>query len=107
MAAGEAIQGRPARVPLLKLIRENKIAQGMALISPADLYLIMFMVLPLILVTGLSFLSRGMYGEVQFTLHFTNYTRLLDPLYGKILLFSLGVGLGTTVLCILLGYPLA
>ncbi len=107
MAAGEAIQVRPARPSLLKILRENKVAQGLALISPADLYLIIFMVLPLILVTGLSFLSRGMYGDVEFKFNLSNYTRLLDPIYGKILLYSLGVGVGTTGLCIVLGYPLA
>ncbi len=107
MAAGEAVQVRPSRPSLLKLLRENKVAQGLALISPADLYLIIFMILPLILVTGLSFLSRGMYGDVEFRFNLSNYTRLLDPIYGKILLYSLGVGVGTTILCIILGYPLA
>ncbi len=107
MAAGEAIQAGPARASLLKIIRESKVAQGLALIAPANLYLIIFMILPLILVTGLSFLSRGMYGEVVFKFNLSNYARLLDPLYGKILVYSLGVGIGTTVLCILLGYPLA
>ena len=65
------------------------------------------MVLPLLLVVVLSFLSRGTYGEVVFIFNPSNYIRLLDPLYGKILVYSLGVGIETTVLCILIGYPLA
>jgi spermidine/putrescine transport system permease protein len=89
------------------LLRENQIAQGLFLISPANIYLFIFIVLPLILVAGLSFLSRGTYGQVEFRFDITNYTRLFDPLYGKILLFSLGVGLGTTVICLVVGYPLA
>jgi spermidine/putrescine transport system permease protein len=92
---------------LSRLLRENSIAQGMFLISPANIYLLIFIVLPLILVAGLSFLSRGTYGQVEFRFNITNYTRLFDPLYGKILGFSLGVGLGTTVICLLIGYPLA
>lgn len=108
MTAGEVVQGTPVRRPsLLRIIRENKVAQGLALISPADAYLFVFMILPLILVVGLSFLSRGAYGDVVFKFNLQNYTRLFDPLYGKILLYSLGVGLGTTVFCILIGYPLA
>jgi spermidine/putrescine transport system permease protein len=55
----------------------------------------------------LSFLSRGTYGEVVFKFNLTNYVRLFDPLYGKILGFSLAVGLGTTILCLLIGYPMA
>jgi spermidine/putrescine transport system permease protein len=90
-----------------KVLRESKIAQGLFLISPANLYLFIFMILPLILVTGLSFLSRGTYGQVEFRLNFTNYTRLFDPLYGKVMVYTLIVGVETTLLCILIGYPLA
>ena len=92
---------------LTRLLRENSKAQGLFLISPANIYLFILVVLPLILVAGLSFLSRGSYGQVEFRLNLTNYTRLFDPLYGKVMLFSLGVGLGTTVICLLVGYPLA
>ena len=92
---------------LSRSLRENPITQGLFLISPANIYLFIFIVLPLILVAGLSFLSRGTYGQVEFRFDITNYTRLFDPLYGKILLFSLGVGLGTTVICLVVGYPLA
>ena len=95
------------KTSLLKTIRENRVAQGLLLISPANIYLFILMVLPLLLVVVLSFLSRGTYGEVVFIFNPSNYIRLLDPLYGKILVYSLGVGIETTVLCILIGYPLA
>jgi spermidine/putrescine transport system permease protein len=90
-----------------KTIRESKVAQGLFLISPANGYLFLFMVIPLILVTILSFLSRGDYGQVVYQFNLTNYTRLFDPLYGKIMIYSLGVGIATTFFCILIGYPLA
>lgn len=90
-----------------RLLRENSRAQGLFLISPTNIYLFILIVLPLILVTGLSFLSRGAYGQVIFKLNLTNYTRLFDALYGKVMIFSLGVGVGTTVICLLVGYPLA
>jgi spermidine/putrescine transport system permease protein len=95
------------RSSILKTIRESRVAQGLLLISPANAYLFVFMVLPLILVVGLSFLSRGTYGEVTWVFNASNYARLFDPIYGKILIYSLGVGLGTTVITILVGYPLA
>jgi spermidine/putrescine transport system permease protein len=97
-----------ARKPsLLRIIRESKIAQGLTLIAPANAYLIIFMVVPLIMVGVLSFLSRGDYGQVEFRFNLSNYARLLDPLYGRILLYSLGVGVATTVLSLIIGYPLA
>jgi spermidine/putrescine transport system permease protein len=99
---------RPARKFFLgKALRENKVAQGLFLIFPANAYLFILMVVPLLLVTGLSFLSRGTYGQVEFRFNLTNYTRLFDPLYGKVVIYTLFVGLATTVLCILIGYPLA
>ena len=96
-----------ARFSISRLLRENSRAQGLFLISPTNIYLFILIVLPLILVTGLSFLSRGAYGQVIFKFNLTNYTRLFDALYGKVMIFSLGVGLGTTVICLLVGYPLA
>ena len=49
-----------------RTLRENRIVQGLLLIAPADLYLFLLIVLPLLLVAGLSFLSRGEYGQVVF-----------------------------------------
>src|SRR4030043_358890 len=92
---------------LSKLLRENSKAQGMFLISPANIYLIILVVFPLLLVAILSFLSRGTYGGIEFQFNITNYTRLFDALYGKVMIFSLGVGLGTTIICLVVGYPLA
>jgi spermidine/putrescine transport system permease protein len=104
----EQVTEQPKRkFSLVKLLRENPQAQGLFLISPTNIYLFVLVVLPLLLVTGLSFLSRGTYGQVEFRFNLSNYTRLFDALYGKVMIFSLGVGIGTTVICLLIGYPLA
>jgi spermidine/putrescine transport system permease protein len=107
MTNTQVIEKNRKKPSLLKVLRENKIAQGLFLIFPADIYLFLFMVLPLILVTILSFLSRGTYGEVVFQFNITNYARLFDPLYVKIFIYSLEVGVATTIISILIGYPLA
>jgi len=92
---------------LTKTLRESPVAQGLFLMGPTNTYLIVFMVIPLILVTVLSFLSRGTYGEVVYKFNIENYLRLFDPLYAKILGYSLLVGFLTTVLSLLIGYPMA
>ena len=92
---------------LLKQLRENASSQGLALVSPTFLYLAIFMLIPLLLVVILSFLSRGPYGNVVFKVSLDNYARLVDPLYLRILGYSLWAALLTTVVCILVGYPLA
>ncbi len=107
MISEQATDQPKTKFSLKRLLRENPRAQGLFLISPTNIYLFILVVLPLILVTGLSFLSRGTYGGIEFKLNLTNYTRLFDALYGKVMLFSLGVGVGTTIICLLIGYPLA
>jgi spermidine/putrescine transport system permease protein len=92
---------------LIRKIRESAQLQGITLISPTMLYLGIFMILPLVLVVVLSFLLRGPYGNVVYKFNLGNYTRLVDPLYLRILLYSLYTAAVTTILCILIGYPLA
>ncbi|MBU4226194.1 MAG: ABC transporter permease [Chloroflexi bacterium] len=92
---------------LLKTLRENPTAQGLALISPTAVYLLLFMVLPMILIALLSLMTRGAYGDVVYRLNVQNYARLIDPLYLRILFYSLAVGAATTALTVLIGYPLA
>jgi len=107
MITEQAGEKQKNRFSLTRLIRENSRAQGFFLISPANIYLFLLVVLPLILVTILSFLSRGTYGQVVYKFNLTNYTRLFNELYGKVMVFSLGIGLGTTLICLLVGYPLS
>jgi spermidine/putrescine transport system permease protein len=107
MITEQASEPQKIRFSLTRLLRENSRAQGFFLISPANIYLLILVVLPLILVTILSFLSRGTYGQVVYKFNLTNYTRLFNELYGKVMVFSLGIGVGTTLICLLVGYPLA
>jgi len=89
-------------------LRESVQLRGIALITPTMVYLLIFMIAPLVLVILLSFMSRGSYGDVVYTSpSLNNYTRLIDPLYLRILGFSLSTAAFTTLLTILIGYPLA
>jgi spermidine/putrescine transport system permease protein len=87
---------------LIKVLRENQAAQGLFLMLPTNIYLLIFIVFPLLLVAVLSFLARGPYGEVAYRFNLANYVRLFDTLYAKILAYSLGVGFGTTLISLLL-----
>ncbi len=106
--AAKPPQSRTAgRRSILKLMRESPSAQGLALISPTMLFLLFTLILPLLLVVGLSFMTRGPYGNVVYRFNFNNYIRLLDPLYARILGYSLATAGATTLFTILIGYPLA
>ena len=55
----------------------------------------------------ISFMSRGVFGDVVYKFSLDSYKTILDPTYFKIILKSLKAAGITTVLCLLVGYPLA
>lgn len=70
-------------------------------------WMLAFVLLPNLLVLGSSFLERDELSFVRLDFTLDNYARLLDPLYGGVLLHSLYMAAVTTVVCLLLGYPFA
>ena len=80
---------------------------GKLMVAPTVLWLSFFFVVPLLIVVAVSFASRTPYGQVIFDWTLGNYARFTETLYLSIFLDTLIVALITTVLTILLGYPLA
>lgn len=76
-------------------------------VGPALAFLSVFFLAPLVIILLYSFLSRGAYGEIEFTFSLKNYASILDPLYLAILLRSLKLALLTTLFSLLIGYPVA
>lgn len=70
-------------------------------------WFVVFLLLPLLIVIGISFLKRGAYGGIETEFTFENYIRAFDPLYLQIFVKSLSLAFTTASLCLLLGIPLA
>jgi spermidine/putrescine transport system permease protein len=77
------------------------------LIVPPAVALVLFFLVPLAVVFVVSFASRGTYGMVQWTATLANYTSIADPLYLRIFWRSIWMAALTTLLCLILGFPLA
>lgn len=121
---------------MLQTIRTNKQLQGLLLIAPILVLLTALLVIPLLLVVLASFGSRAPDGGVIYTFTLDNYIRLIglnpqalasdpaylptllqtclsgqpcafDGLYYQVLGRSLTLAFQTTVLVILIGYPIA
>ncbi len=99
---------------MLQKFRENKKLQGTLLISPTLLWMIGLLIVPLILTVITSFGRRDTDGNVIYTFTLDNYLRLagftpegFDPLYLHILWRSITLAFQTTVVVILMAYPLA
>ncbi len=76
-------------------------------ISPVMIWMIVLVLVPLLIVAGMGFMTRGTYGEVEYKFTLDNYKMLAQPIYLKILLDSLGIAFLTTFFCLILGYPFA
>src|SRR5574341_31886 len=106
---------------MFERFRENKSLQGTLLVTPTLIFMVGLLILPLVLTLVVSFGQRSPDGGVIYTFTFANYVRLIgystncqagqpgcfDPLYAQILWRSLTLAFNTTVLVILLAYPLA
>ena len=88
-----------------------------ALLSFAIGILVLFFLLPLLIMLLYSFAQRGTYGGIKpvedFTQYLTslqwlsNYIRSFEPIYLEIYARSLWMAVFTTLLCLLIGYPIA
>lgn len=81
--------------------------QAILLLVPCALALVLLFVLPQMLMFEASLGRRSAYGGVVHAWGAANYLRALEPLYLGIFGRSLGLALVTTLLCLVLGYPVA
>ncbi|NAX42255.1 spermidine/putrescine ABC transporter permease PotB [Vibrio sp. V17_P4S1T151] len=70
-------------------------------------WLVLFVLIPNVMIIGTSFLTRDEANLIEMTFTFDNYTRLLDPLYAKVLMHSFYMAIVATLLCLVIGYPFA
>jgi spermidine/putrescine transport system permease protein len=78
-----------------------------AFLAPAAVMSVGLIAIPLLIIAGYSFLSRGTYGGVVAPLTVENYGRVLDPIYIRIAWRSLAIAAAATALCLVAGFPLA
>ena len=111
---------RPPQVPAQEirfgelLTRTGQWLRSAGTSGPGIAWVSLFLLLPLLGIALISFMTRGSYGELQWPLTFENYKRLLgfgvlgfDSQYPIIIVRSLVLGAGTTLVCLLAALPLA
>lgn len=78
-----------------------------ATMLPVSIWMLMFFIVPLFLILVVSFCTRGEAGDIVFSFTLSNYARLANKLYVVIFLKSFLISLGTTIICLIFGYPFA
>lgn len=97
-----------------ELLSQKKLMKrGLLFLTPGMLWLFLFVILPGFILILVSFATRGTYGELVWDFSLENYKRLIGfgifgwtPDYLMILFHSVWVALVTTVLSVILSYPL-
>jgi len=77
------------------------------LLAPGLCWTALFCVLPMAVILLVSFATRGTYGGIVWDFSLENYGDLLHLLYGRIFGQSLLLAALTTILCLVMGFPLA
>ncbi len=77
------------------------------LLSPVTFWLGLFFLVPLLLILAYSFGTSGVYGGITLGFNPGNYLKVFDPLYLEIVVRTFIIAGINTLLCLLLGYPLA
>jgi spermidine/putrescine transport system permease protein len=97
-----------------RLTRARELARSALTSGPGILWVVVFLIAPLLAIGVISFLTRGPLAEIRGPVTLENYKRLLgfgllgfDPLYPRIILRSLVLAAATTVVCIVAAFPIA
>ena len=111
---GDAVGGdRSAPEAVLRLddsgsgAMKTPAARPLLLLAPRRVVLLLLLVAPQLLMLEASLGRRSAYGGIVHEWGVLNYLRALEPLYLRVLARSLGLALATTVVCLLVGYPMA
>ena len=82
-------------------------ARAWALLAPGGFWLLLFFLVPLLIMFVYSFMPRGIYGGVEPGFTLEHYARFFDPLYLEVLQRTFLWSIACTVICLILGYPVA
>jgi spermidine/putrescine transport system permease protein len=77
------------------------------LLAPVTLWLGLFFLVPLLFILAYSFGTSGVYGEITLGFNPGNFLKVFEPLYLEIIVRTFVIALFNTLLCLVLGYPLA
>jgi spermidine/putrescine transport system permease protein len=82
-------------------------ARAWSLLAPGGLWLLVFFLIPILIMFVYSLMPRGIYGGVERGFTLEHYARFFDPLYLDVLQRTFVWSIACTVICLVLGYPVA
>ena len=96
-----------SRQRILGWLHPRPQARAWLLLAPGALWLLVFFLVPILIMLVYSVMPRGIYGGVDPGFTLEHYRRFFDPLYLDILQRTFVWSVACTVICLVLGYPVA
>ena len=96
-----------SRQRILGWLHPRPQARAWLLLAPGTLWLLVFFLVPILIMLVYSVMPRGIYGGVDPGFTLEHYRRFFDPLYLDILQRTFVWSMACTVICLVLGYPVA
>jgi spermidine/putrescine transport system permease protein len=87
--------------------RRSRWFQRGVFLGPAVTYWLALFLVPVGLILAYSFFRRSLTGGVDYTFTLDNYTRLFNPIYRKVMFFSIRTAALTTLIALVFGYATA
>nr|WP_325078910.1 ABC transporter permease [Sphaerospermopsis aphanizomenoides] len=84
-----------------------KLFPPLALLAPAGIWLLILLLLPTFIIFQLSLVTDIRPGDIVNPNGIKNYIRILEPLYLQVIFNSLFFAIKTTIICLILGFPVA
>lgn len=81
--------------------------QPLILLAPSGLWLLLLLVAPTLLILEISLIPGFRLGQPAGEYGLGNYLEIFQPVYLQVILRSLLFALGTTLICLLIGYPVS
>lgn len=85
----------------------KRLVGPLVLLGPAGIWLALLLVIPTLLILDISLVPGLRPGEPTSGYGLGNYIRILEPVYLRVIGRSLFFAIGTTFLCLVLGFPVA
>lgn len=95
------------RIPSAWQRQLSRLIQPLVLLSPSGLWLLLLLVAPTLLILELSLIPGFRLGQPAGGYGLGNYLEIFQPVYFQVVLRSLFFASGSTLTCLLLGFPVA
>jgi spermidine/putrescine transport system permease protein len=107
MTASTSPPAAPVKPPSGWRYKLSRWLEPLVLLTPSGIWLVLFLVMPTLLILELSLVPGIRPGQPATGYGLGNYLEILQPVYLRVIARSLWFALGTTLICLVVGFPVA